>query len=149
MKSVELKIQMIGAHTFPEYAHPEDAGLDLYPLDSFDLSPGESKLISAGFALAIPETYKDFGLFGMLVPRSSSGKLKFKLANTIGIIDSTYRGEIKMFIKNDSFGDVINFRKDVAVCQLLLVPYLKATFVEVAKLPDSVRGEGGFGSTSN
>lgn len=125
------------------------AGLDLKlardVMSVFDLYAtglGHSNdLVGTGLAVAIPEGY-----VGLVVPRSSSGhKHNFRLGNTIGVIDSDYRGEIKLSIGG---GDYSLLKRGVTVAQLVVVPYHKVQPQVVEEFTDTTfRGEGGFGST--
>lgn len=125
------------------------AGLDLKlardalsALDLYATGVGlTNDLVGTGIAVAIPEGY-----VGLVVPRSSSGhKHNFRLGNTIGVIDSDYRGEIKLSIGG---GDVSKFKRGVTVAQLVVVPYVKPDVQIVHEFSDTTyRGEGGFGST--
>lgn len=127
------------------------AGLDLKlardVMSAFDLyatGVGHSNdLVGTGLAVAIPE-----GCVGLVVPRSSSGhKHNFRLGNTVGIIDSDYRGEIKLSIGG---GDYSLLKRGVTVAQLVVVPYHKVQPQVVEEFSDTtVRGDGGFGSTDS
>lgn len=147
MKSIEIPIRMIGAMEIPNYGHEGDAGFDLALTREITLRPGAKELVSCGFQLAIPDSFKEFGLFGMVVPRSSSGKIDVGLANTVGVIDSIYRGEILLYVKNTSQFEVVKLKKWRKVAQMIIMPYLKATFKEVDKLSTTERGSGKLGST--
>jgi deoxyuridine 5'-triphosphate nucleotidohydrolase len=129
------------------YAKLGDAGLDLTAQEFACLAPfgdkdgNYKKLISTGIAVKIPE-----GHFGMLVPRSSMGKRGIALANTVGIIDSGYTGEIKLFIQNMTpDAQFIEFNERIA--QLIVVPYAHIALSLVQELPTTERGEDGFGSS--
>ena len=116
----------------PTYGTDDSAGADLYAGEDgvVLIAPGETKLISTGISMEIPKGY-----VGLLVARSSMAvKRDLAPANKVGIIDSDYRGEIKVALHNSGR-------------QLVIVPYLKATFEDAVELSDSERGEGGFGST--
>lgn len=125
------------------------AGLDLKlardVMSAFDLyATGlvhSNDLVGTGLAVAIPE-----GHVGLVVPRSSSGhKHNFRLGNTVGVIDSDYRGEIKLSIGG---GDYSLLKRGVTVAQLVVVPYHKVQPQVVEEFTDTTfRGEGGFGST--
>ena len=84
---------------------------------------------------------------GLLAPRSSSGKLDIALANTIGIIDCTYRGEVKLFIRNLHPTNVLELKDGQSVAQLVIVPFITPLLRKVDKLPESARGLIGFGSS--
>lgn len=138
----QLKIET--DNFMPKYHTKESAGLDLHCNNENDIiiKPHESCKIHTGLKLEIPEGY-----FGLIVPRSSTGtKLNLMLENSCGIIDSDYRGEVVMFMYNYGNSDVEIKRGD-RLCQLILVPYLKADIVKVKKLSNTERGESGFGST--
>lgn len=145
--SVKVPVKYVGLQEDLKYANPDDAGFDLRVLKTVKLSPGEKQLVPCGFRMAIPSTFKGFGLMGMIVPRSSSGKLDVMLANTVGIIDSCYRGDIMIYVRNNSQLDTVVLESGQRVAQMMLVPYVKGIFVESETLPDSARGTGGFGST--
>lgn len=127
----------------PRYAHTGDAGLDLYSAEEVTLAPMERALVSTGIAVAIPEGYA-----GFLQPRSGLAVRKgLSLVNTPGLIDSHYRGEIKVIAINlDSIADIEISRGD-KLAQLVIQPVISADLVELDELDDTVRGEGGFGST--
>lgn len=127
----------------PGYAHPGDAGLDLRVRSAVRLEPGERALVGTGVALAIPEGY-----CGLVTPRSGLASASgLSLANTPGVVDAGYRGEVKLALVNLDPREVIDLERGERVAQLLLVPVARATLEEVATLPDSARGEGGHGST--
>ena len=127
-------------------ANEDDAGLDMYAcIDKQATIPrGFSEKISAGIRVAIPK-----GFLGLLVPRSSTGSAGIHLANVIGIIDSGYRGNVIMNIKNNANNTehrVIDPMSRIA--QLVVVPHFDYTEINfVQDLSDTDRGEGGFGST--
>lgn len=145
--SIDIPIKMWGSTAAPEYAKPGDAGLDLRICHECTLTPGEIQLRGVGFNIAIPKTFKDFRLMGLVVPRSSSKDLDIRLANTVGVIDSGYRGEVKLAIKNCSMYNTVRLEAQQKVAQLIIMPYLSANFVEVDGLPKSERGSGGWGHT--
>ena len=130
--------------TPPSYVTDFAAGADLYNLKDADtvLMPGETKLIHTGIALEIPEGY-----VGLIFARSGlATKRGLAPANKVGVIDSDYRGEIMVALHNHS---AIEQKVDGGerVAQISIVPYLKAEFSEADELTETVRGEGGFGST--
>lgn len=128
----------------PTYGTDDSAGVDLYAGEDgvVLIAPGETKLISTGISMEIPKGY-----VGLLVARSSMAvKRDLAPANKVGVIDSDYRGEIKVALHNSgSQLQIIEVNERIA--QLVIVPYLKATFEDAVELSDSERGEGGFGST--
>lgn len=124
----------------PSYAKPGDAGLDLTAVtESWNL---DIVTYGIGLAVEIPE-----GFVGLLTPRSSVYKTGLFLANSVGIIDSGYRGEIMFKFKCFEFGVEYNIGDRVG--QLLLVPIPLIKTLEVDELSSTDRGEGGFGSTGN
>lgn len=128
----------------PTRAHPTDAGLDLAASETTHIAPGVVTLVPTGIAVAIPE-----GHVGLLIARSSlAAKKAMTLANGIGIIDSDYRGEIKVpIIPLDGCHNLIQAGQKIA--QLIIMPIALPTVEVVAELPDSERGQGGFGSTGH
>ena len=123
-------------------AHEGDAGLDLSIVGDHTLTPWEKKLIPTGAFFALP-----VNTVGLLAPRSSSGKIDVVLANTIGIIDCTYRDEILLFVKNLHPTQVVELKDGQSVAQLVIVPFITPLLHKVDKLPESARGLGGFGSS--
>ena len=127
----------------PRYAHAGDAGLDLYSAEDVTLTPMQRALVSTGIAIAIPEGYA-----GFIQPRSGLAiKSGLSLVNTPGLIDSHYRGEVKVIVINlDPITDIEISRGD-KLAQLVIQPVVTAKLVELDVLDDTARGEGGFGST--
>lgn len=127
----------------PAYARPGDAGLDLCAAESLSLSPGERAAVPTGIAVAIPE-----GFAGFVHARSGRAlKEGLALANAPGLIDSGYRGEIKVVVVNLDPRSPIDIRRGDKIAQLVLQPIAEAELVEVEELPESDRGSGGFGSS--
>jgi len=126
----------------PAAAHPGDAGLDLQACATVELQPGERAVIGTGFAVAIPS-----GHVGLVAPRSGlAARLGIGVVNAPGVIDSGYRGEVKVVAVNLGNAPVTLQRGD-RIAQLIVVPHIVAELTEVEVLPASVRGEDGFGST--
>ena len=130
--------------TAPAYATEFAAGADLYNLKDADtvILPGETKLIHTGIAMEIPEGY-----VGLIFARSGlATKRGLAPANKVGVIDSDYRGEIMVALHNHgSVEQTVDGGERIA--QISIVPFLKADFSEASDLSETVRGEGGFGST--
>ena len=128
----------------PTRAHPTDAGLDLAASETTHIAPGVVTLVPTGIAVAIPE-----GHVGLLAARSSLAvKKAMTLANGVGVIDSDYRGEIKVpIIPLDGCHNLIQAGQKIA--QLIIMPIALPTVEVVSELPESVRGLGGFGSTGH
>lgn len=127
----------------PSYAHEGDAGLDLYSAATLDIEPGERVLVPTGLAVAIPEGYA-----GFVQPRSGLAlKQGLSLVNTPGLIDSHYRGEIKLIAINLDPSNAISIVRGDKVAQLVIQRVERVHVVEAESLDETVRGEDGFGST--
>jgi dUTP pyrophosphatase len=123
-------------------AHDGDAGVDLRATEAVSLQPGERSLIPTGIAVAIPAGYA-----GFVQPRSGMAINKgLGLLNSPGLIDSGYRGEIKVIAINlDS--EALQIARGDRIAQLVILPVPACVFEEVETLPETQRGAGGFGST--
>lgn len=127
----------------PSYAHEGDAGLDLYSAEDVVLQPFERKLVPTGIAVAIPE-----GHAGFVQPRSGlAARLGLSFVNTPGLIDSHYRGEIKVAAINLDPETPITISRGDRIAQLVIQPVTTVRVVETEGLQPTARGEGGFGST--
>ncbi len=124
----------------PKYAGPKEAGLDLYSNEETILQPNERKLISTGIAMAIPEGYA-----GLIWDRSGMAA-KNGLKTMGGVIDSTYRGEIKVIIHNLS-SQPFKVEKGIRIAQMLIQKVEQKNIIEVQELDETERGSGSFGST--
>jgi len=127
----------------PSYAHPGDAGADLLTTVDVTLAPGERALVPTGVALALPEGY-----VALVHPRSGlAARHGLSIVNAPGTVDAGYRGEIKVLLINQDPAESIELRRGDRIAQLVVQRFERARFVEVAELPASVRGDGGYGST--
>lgn len=117
------------------------AGYDIAANDTVVIPRGCKSKVTTGVALEVPEN-----MYAELVPRSSSGNKGYRLANTMGIIDSDFRGYIDMYIENTGSAELIIYPGDY-LCQLIFKKKEKVTFKEVKELNETARGDGGFGST--
>ena len=127
----------------PTYAHPGDAGADLVSAESLRLAPGQRALVGTGVSIALPDGYVAF-----VVPRSGlATKHGITIVNSPGTVDAGYRGEIKVTLLNTDASAPYDIAVGDRIAQLIVMPVSRANFVPVETLPDSVRGEGGFGST--
>lgn len=127
----------------PRYAHDGDAGLDLYSSESVDILPGHRALIGTGVAVGIPEGYA-----GFLQPRSGLAlRSGLSFVNTPGLIDSHYRGEVKVIAINLDPNSTISIARGDKIAQLVIQRIERMEIAEVDELDDTARGEGGFGST--
>jgi dUTP pyrophosphatase len=126
----------------PARAHEDDAGLDLYAAEAATIEPGGRVLVPTGVALAIPPGYA-----GFVLPRSGLAlRHGVTLLNTPGLVDSGYRGEIKVLLINHDRAAATIARGD-RIAQLVLQRVEPAEPIEVEELPSSERGTGGFGSS--
>ncbi len=127
----------------PTRAHPGDAGLDLYALDSATLAPGARAEIRTGIALEIPE-----GHAGLVLPRSGlAARHGIALVNAPGLIDSGYRGELRVLLLNTDRDAAYGVSAGDRIAQLVLVALAQAAITEVSELAASARGTAGFGSS--
>jgi len=127
----------------PVYAHPGDAGADLVSTESVILAAGQRALVGTGVRIALPEGYAAF-----VVPRSGlAAKHGITVVNSPGTVDAGYRGEIKVTLLNTDASTPYEIAPGDRIAQLIVMPVPRARFVPVDELPDSARGEGGFGST--
>jgi dUTP pyrophosphatase len=129
--------------TIPSRAYEHDAGLDLYAVEALVLAPGQRASVGTGISVEIPP-----GQAGLVLPRSGlAHRHGIALVNAPGLIDSGYRGELRVLLLNtdprDSFPVAVGDR----IAQLVLVPIYTPEVVEAQELTDSKRGLGGFGSS--
>jgi dUTP pyrophosphatase len=129
--------------TLPTRAHAGDAGLDLYALADAVLAPGARASIPTGIAVAIPP-----GHAGLVVPRSGlAARHGISVVNAPGLIDSGYRGEIRVLLLNTDPTEPFTVAPGARIAQLVLIRAAAADPVEVSELDVSERGAGGFGSS--
>jgi dUTP pyrophosphatase len=129
----------------PSYAHPGDAGLDLAAAMAFPLKPGQRALVPTGVAVAIPPGYA-----GLILPRSGRAfKEGLALVNSPGLIDSGYRGELKVVLVNLDFEEPIYVGRGDKIAQLVVQRIENVELELVDKLPSSERGSRGFGSSGS
>ncbi len=140
---MKLKVMRIHPNAIlPEYAHPGDAGLDLFSIEEAVLSPGDSKLIRTGIKIELPK-----GTEAQIRPRSGLAlKHQITILNTPGTVDEGYRGEIGVIIINHGKAD-FQVKKGMKIAQMVIKPVLHVEIEEVSRLTNSQRGEGGFGSS--
>ena len=131
----------------PTYGSAYAAGADLYALvngETLAIAAGETVLVSTGLSVEIPEGY-----VGLIYARSGLATKKgLAPANKVGVIDSDYRGEVKVALFNQS-GKAQTIAAGERVAQLVIAPYLAVEYQEAEELSDTARGAGGFGSTGN
>ena len=128
----------------PSYKSEGASGMDLMAFikDQINIKPKTSSLIPTGLSIAFPKEYEI-----QIRPRSGlAAKNNVSVLNTPGTIDSDYRGEIKVILFNHGKSDFLINNKD-RIAQMILTPVIKMELQETDELPETVRGEGGFGST--
>ena len=127
----------------PTRAHDGDAGLDLYACEAATLAPGERASVGTGIAIEVPE-----GHAALVLPRSGlAARHGIALVNAPGLIDSGYRGEVRVLLLNTDRAEDFAIAPGDRIAQLLVVPFAEIDPVEVAELAASQRGAGGFGSS--
>jgi dUTP pyrophosphatase len=127
----------------PARAHPGDAGLDLCSAEDVTLKPGERASVGTGIAIALPS-----GTAGFVVPRSGlAAKHGVSVVNAPGLIDEGYRGEVRVLLINLDPSDAVQIARGDRIAQLVVQRVEAVPVREVEALPESARGEGGFGST--
>lgn len=129
--------------TQPTYANPGDAGADLRAAEGLVLQPGDRRLVGTGTSIALPD-----GTVGLVTPRSGlAHRAGLSIVNAPGIIDAGYRGEIKVCLVNLDPSEPIEIHAGDRIAQLVVMPFLHADFRGVERLDDTVRGDGGYGSS--
>jgi dUTP pyrophosphatase len=127
----------------PTRAHEGDAGLDLYSCEAAHIGPGERWSVGTGVGVEIPE-----GHAGLVLPRSGLARDHgISLVNSPGLIDSGYRGELRVLLLNNDPAETFRVKAGDRIAQLVLVPIALAAPVEATVLADSSRASGGFGSS--
>jgi len=128
----------------PTRAYSGDAGMDLAACARVELGPGERGLVSTGLAVAIPEGYA-----GFVQPRSGlAAEHGISIVNTPGLVDSGYRGELKINLLNTDRHEAFVVEPGMRIAQLVILPLPEVELVEVDELPQSERGVRGFGSSA-
>jgi len=140
---MKVKIKKVHADAIiPEYKTEGAAGCDITAVEEVTIKPNESFLVRTGLSIECPQGY-----FVMLAPRSSFVlKKNLDVPNSVGIIDSDYRGEILMSLRNLGTEDAV-IEKGERIGQILFIPVVQADFEVVEELTETQRGAGGFGST--
>jgi dUTP diphosphatase len=129
----------------PEQAYEGDAGMDLAACEAVTIEPGERAVVPTGLAIEIPDGYA-----GFVQPRSGLAvRHGIGIVNTPGLIDSGYRGEIRVVLINTDREQRFTVEPGMRIAQLVIVPVAAARLVEVDELAASERGSRGFGSSSS
>ena len=141
-----MKVKIINKshHPLPEYATSQSAGLDLraYITEPINLKPLERVMVGTGLSLELPDGYE-----AQIRPRSGlAAKHGITVLNSPGTIDADYRGEIKIILVNLSNENFV-INDGERICQMVIAPYTQVELVDVEKLSDTDRGQGGFGHT--
>jgi dUTP pyrophosphatase len=140
---MEVKIKILDPRArIPERQHPDDAGFDLASLEGFSISPNDRIVVPTGLALELPR-----GACALVLPRSGlAAKYGLTLANAPGLIDSNYRGELKIALVNLG-NEEISLPVGARVAQLVVLNLPAVMLQQVEELSGSDRGDGGFGHT--
>ena len=143
---MKVEIKLDHESYMPTRAHQWDAGMDLRSTDNHSIPPGGMKTVDTGVSIKIP-----LGYVGLVFSRSSMGKHSVTLANAVGVIDESYRGNIKVMIKNHSTDIYFDIIKGDRIAQLVIVPIVIPDLLVFTGSDDlwndTSRGNGGFGST--
>jgi len=142
-RALVLKVNRLSpAARLPRYAHPGDAGLDLFAAEEATVAPGDARLVKTGIALELPPNTE-----AQVRPRSGLAlKHQVTVLNTPGTIDEGYRGEVGVILINHG-KQPFHVEEGMKIAQMVVKPVLRAQVEEVAELSDTQRGAGGFGST--
>jgi dUTP pyrophosphatase len=142
---IELPIQRLRDDAVvPTRAYAGDAGLDLAACERVELGPGERATVATGLAVAIPDGYA-----GFVQPRSGlASRHGITLVNTTGLVDSGYRGELKVILLNTDAREPFVVELGMRIAQLVVLQVPGIDPVEVDELPESERGVRGFGSSA-
>ncbi|MBY4798000.1 dUTP diphosphatase [Collinsella sp. AGMB00827] len=144
MKHIHIQIKRLDSSVdLPAYAHEADAGLDLRSNETLTIPPYGRALVSTGLAIALPQGYA-----GFVQPRSGMAlKQGLTIANTPGLIDAGYRGELKVICINLDPHTEVHIERGERIAQLVIQEVPSVVLEEVAELDDTERGAGGFGSS--
>ena len=139
----DLPVLIVSAASLPAYAHPGDAGMDLRSSEEIVIPAGERRTVGTGVAIALPAGY-----VGLVHPRSGlAAKHGVTVLNAPGTVDAAYRGEIKVTLLNTDRTQDFRVLVGDRIAQLVVQSFENVKFIQVDRLPDSDRGEAGFGST--
>lgn len=140
-----LRVKLNPGTPVPAYAKPGDAAFDLHlnNKEAVTIQPGETAAISFGISMEIPA-----GHFGLIAPRSSLARRGLMLANTVGIIDSGYRGELTGVFRNIGTAPEV-LEPGSRLAQLIILPFVHVDFEVTDELSATERGTGAYGSTGH
>lgn len=137
-----MKIKVLDKNCLPKKAHTIDAGFDLKARHYTSVFPQDTQLVPTGVCVEIP-----VGFVGLLFPRSSISKTPLRMANSVGVIDSGFTGEIQVPLYNTSEVEIVDIDKYERIAQLVIVPLADVSLEIVEELDSTDRANGGFGST--
>ena len=145
MKEENIQIKLLNKDAIiPTYGSIDAAGADLYACIKYSITinPHETAFINTGIAFAIPK-----GMVGLVFARSGMAcKRGLAPANKVGVIDSDYRGEVMVALHNHT-NEPVSIEPNERIAQIAFIPYFKGIFEVVDELSNTIRGDGGFGST--
>ncbi len=144
MEPVHVELKRLDKQAqVPVYAYDGDAGVDLRSVEHLVLQPGERAMVPTGIAIGLP-----YGYAGFVMPRSGlAAKHGISVVNTPGLIDSNYRGELKVILINHDLSEPFEINIGDRIAQLVIMPVPTVNFEEVEILSETVRGAAGFGSS--
>lgn len=144
MDNVHVSIKILSRDAqIPHMAYNGDAGVDLRSVERIVLEPQERAMVATGLAIALPEGYA-----GFVLPRSGlAARHGISIVNAPGLIDSNYRGELKVILLNNDPNDSFAIEIGDRIAQLIVIPIPTINFEQVEELTESQRGESGFGSS--
>lgn len=137
-----MKIKVLDKNCIPKKSHSIDAGFDLKAREAVSIFPQDTEFIPTGVCVEIP-----VGMVGLLFPRSSISKTPLRMANSVGVIDAGFTGEIKVPLYNTSDVEIRDIEQYERIAQLVIVPLADVSIEVVDELDTTERGVGGFGST--
>ncbi len=142
---MKLKVKKLNERArLPVYANPGDAGMDLYAIGTNVIASGERQLVRTGISIELPS-----GTEAQIRPKSGLAlKTGLTVLNAPGTIDEGYRGEIGVILINHGYNTII-IKPNTKIAQMVIAPIIRCTVQKVTELSDTVRGEGGFGSTGD
>lgn len=138
-----MKVKVLDEKCIPYRAHEWDAGLDLKASEHVSVFQQDTEFIKTGVCVEIPRGY-----VGLLFPRSSISKTPLRMANSVGVIDSGFTGEIQVPLYNTSEVEIRDIEQYDRIAQLVIVPCMLPTLEFTDELENTERGNGGFGSTN-
>lgn len=141
---VEFRVECraVSSEFIPQRQHSDDAGADLFSVETLVLEPGKTHMFDTGVAFKIPRNY-----VGYVFNRSSQGKRGVKIPHSVGVVDSGFRDTVKVVLENTGTEPYLVEAGKTRIAQIVISPVLLATFVD--RWADSTRGTGGFGSTGS